>query len=150
MSLSFIGPGGSAERRWIVYALLRDNVQHHLEDGAKTEAFGAIHSMGEALEKGEVRVGAQKLRAEIERAEALLSRPIGDLAVSFRTRAVCAQMFPLPEARGTLLASEGAWQLPLTLQHAKTLGDVFGSLVLELKSITEGADAQTEITVIDS
>jgi hypothetical protein len=37
MSMSFNGPNGWIEQRWTVYALLRDNVQHHLEDGAPTK-----------------------------------------------------------------------------------------------------------------
>lgn len=133
-----------------MYALLRDNVQHHLEGGTPSAAFAAIHALGEALDKGEVRVGARTLYAELERAEALLARPIADLAMSFRTRAVCSMAFPLPEGRGTALITEGGWQLPLSLQHAKTLGDVFGSLVTELKSATQGADDQAEVTVLDS
>ena len=32
MSFLFMGPNGSVESRWITYALLRDNVQHHLEE----------------------------------------------------------------------------------------------------------------------
>jgi hypothetical protein len=47
MSLAFSGPGGSLEVRWIVYALLRDNVQHHLEGGKPSAAFSAVHETSE-------------------------------------------------------------------------------------------------------
>jgi hypothetical protein len=150
MSLTFLGPKGAVERRWVVYALLRDNVQHHLEGGEPGKEFLALHELGEALVRGEVTVPAAKLHQELVRArEALLSRPIGELAASVRTRAVMTLSFPLPDARGTALVSESGWTPPVLVQGAETLADVFGSLLLELIAATEGAADGEVVRVID-
>ncbi len=149
MSLTFVGPRGSFERRWILYAMLRDNVQYHLEGGTPGE-FIAIHALGEALVHGKVTVSAVALRAELERARTLVSKPLSELAVSIRTRAVCTLKFPLPDVRGATLVSVSGWSVPFELQGASTLGDVFGSLVDELLNVTEGAEKEDEVTVVDS
>jgi hypothetical protein len=149
MSLTFQGPNGAFERRWIVYAMLRDNVQHHLENGAPTEAFSALHALSAALLRGEVSVPARKLHAELAEARGLLDRPIEDLAVSVRTRAICALMFPLPSLQETELASRAEWTAPFPTAGAQTLGDLFGSLVEELLRITERASAEDVLTAID-
>jgi hypothetical protein len=104
VSLTFDGPGGSFERRWIVYAMLRDNVQHHLEGGEPTPAFQHLHQLGDALSSGSVSVPALALRGELERLAGLLERPLSQLAVSLRTRAVHMLHFPLPSRGGTSLA----------------------------------------------
>jgi hypothetical protein len=150
MSLSFIGPGGSCERRWIVYALLRDNVQHHLEDGTPTAAFATLHALGDALAKGEISVPIGALRAELDRVAPLLKRPVADLAVSSRTRAVCALELPLTSDRGTELASGVGWEPPISLASVATLGDAFGSLVDELLRITADAAEDARLTVLDT
>jgi hypothetical protein len=149
MSLLFSGPSGSFERRWIVYAMLRDNVQHHLEGGAPSPDFGALHAVSDAVLNGSATVSALKLRGEVERATVLVGRPISDLAVSIRTRAVTTRVFPLPQVRGTLLASQAGWGLPFPLEQARTLGDLFGSMVEELLRVTEGAREGDELTVSD-
>lgn len=77
MSLCFTGPSGSVEQRWIVYALLRDNIEHHLENGRPGPAFEFIHSVGAALGGGTVVLNALRLRSEMGRArDALIGRPI--------------------------------------------------------------------------
>jgi hypothetical protein len=115
MSLTFHGPHGAFERRWIVYAMLRDNVQHHLEGGAPTEAFSALHALGSALSRGEVTVPARKLHSELTQTHRLLERPIDDLAVSIRTRAICSLLFPLPNLHATELASVAEWTVPFPM-----------------------------------
>lgn len=148
MSLTFLGHKGSFERRWIVYAMLRDNVQHHFEGGTPSGEFKTIHSIGDALVTGRTIVPASALRSEVQRARELLDKPIADLAVSVRTRAVCAMAFPLPETRGTALAKDADWTAPFPLTGLATLGDLFGSFVDELLRITEGGEG--EVTVVDS
>jgi hypothetical protein len=150
VSLSFIGRAGSFERRWIVYALLRDNVQHYLEAGESASEFRAIRAIGDALAHGEVKVSARRLHAEVVRVTPLLTRPLADLAISTRTRAACMLELPLPDTSSTALASSIGWQPPLPTADAKTLGDVFGSLVQELLRITENADVEEQVTVLDT
>jgi len=150
MSLMFQGPGGSFERRWIVYAMLRDNVQHHLEGGTPSSAFSRVHGLGDALTGTEVVVPALELRNELEHLHGVLERPIADLAVSLRTRAAHSLRFPLPAERNTVLAAAIDWEPPFPLKGAATLGDAFGSLVSELLRITEGAKAGDVVRVVDS
>lgn len=149
MSLTFQGPHGAFERRWIVYALLEDNIQHHLEGEPKTDAFPALHALGEALSRAKVTVSATQLRAELARLPALLQLPAEALAVSVRTRAVCALAFPMPATQNTELASVCGWSVPFPVEGAETLGDIFGSLVEELLQVTAGATAEDVLTVID-
>jgi len=90
------------------------------------------------------------LRAELERVAPLLQRPIAELAVSLRTRAVCALEFPLPSQRDTDLASTLGWKPPISLAGVATLGDAFGSLVDELLRITAEAGEDDRLTVRDT
>lgn len=152
MSLTFVGPSGAFERRWIVYAILRDNVQHHLEAGKPSDAFGAIHAMGEALGRGPegIAVNAARLRDELFVVrERLLSLTIGQLAISVRTRAVTSMVYPLPDHRETGLVQALEWTLPLQLNDAQCLGDVFGSLVTELLHAIGEAGPDDQVQVVD-
>jgi hypothetical protein len=149
MSLIFQGPGGSFERRWIVYAMLRDNVQHHLEGGAPSGEFSALHTLGEALSNGEVTVPAPKLRSELLRARVLLDRPADDLAVSVRTRAACNLSFPLPAVSATALAAQEDWTVPFPMEGAETLGDLLGSFLEELLRVATGASDSDVVRAID-
>jgi hypothetical protein len=153
VSLSFSGPRGGFERRWIVYALFRDNVQHHLEDGTPSAEYGAIHGLGDALggDANGVEIDAVAVHEQVTRARATLGPlPISALAMSIRTRAVLTVSFPLPEHRGTALVSHLGWVVPFPIDNAKTLGDVFGSFMDELLKVTEGAKPGDLLRVIDS
>jgi hypothetical protein len=148
VSLSFVGPGGSVERRWIVYALLRDNVQHYLEGGTISGRYAAIHGMAAALGGSPVRILASELCRELERARALMARPVEELALSGRTVAVISHQWPLPEGSATKLVGE--WpRLPQLAPGAKTLGDVLGPFVEELLGVCAGGDAKAVVEVRD-
>lgn len=150
MSLSFVGPAGGIERRWIVFALLRDNVQHHLEAGTPSAAFEQLHSVTEALGGRSLEVPAKALRAEVQRAKKELTElKIEQLAISMRTRAVIALDWPPPVHRETALARELDIQIPLLHGGEVTLDDVFGSLIDELLRITEGASDEDVVHVHD-
>jgi hypothetical protein len=130
--------------------MLRDNVQHHLEAGVPSAAFTQLHSLGRALWHGTVSVPELALRAELERATAVLELPISELAISSATQAVQLLVFPLPDRPGTVLMSEIGWEPAFSLEGATTLNDAFGSLVSELLGITNGATADSVLTVTDS
>jgi hypothetical protein len=151
MSLCFTGPAGSVEQRWIVYALLRDNVQHYLERGQPTSCFTALHGAAEALGGGRALVDALNLRAEMEQARAeLLARPISDLAVSGRTLAVIDRMWPPPSEEGTkLLAEARCDRIPWLPANIGTFDQAFGHLVRRLLEITSGADEGDVVEVVD-
>ncbi len=149
MSLLFEGPSGSCERRWIVYALLRDNVQHHLEKGRPGGAFSNLHKVAEALGGQPVEMSAAGLRTELEKSKVLVKRPIEDLAISARTRAVISLRWPPPDTEETALASDIVESIPMLTGNEETLGDVFGGLVDELLSLSQGASADAVVRVTD-
>jgi hypothetical protein len=152
MSMSFSGPKGSVEQRWIVYALLRDCVQHHLEGGAPSPEFEALHSMGQALGGKRVVVPARKLHEELTRARAALSgRPIQDLAISTRTHAVISLHWPPPAKPSTSLVEIQGSSIPLLGDIAgDRLDDVFGNLLDSLLQISEGAGEADQVEVRDN
>ena len=130
--------------------MLRDNVQHYLEGGKPAGEFDAIHGVADALLHGEASVGATALNNELSLVLPLLEKPISELAVSNRTQAVQSLAFPLPEAPATYLVAQIEWRPAYPLQGATKLGDVFGSLVIELQSITAHAGLDDVVKVIDS
>ncbi len=149
MSLSFIGPGGSFEQRWICYALLRDTVQHHLEGGTPSGRFRALHSIASALGR-RIQVPAPELLQEVEAAATLLDRPVADLAISQRTGAILSLSWPIPEARQTQKLCEWEGRLELPYQDPKLLSDLFGTLVDGLRRITMPAKAGDVVQVVDT
>jgi len=149
MSLAFFGPRGSFEVRWIVYALLRDNVQHHLEGGTSSEKFADIHQIGEALLKDRVRVNAARLRSQVEQARAvLLPLPASDIALSGRTRAVLTAAWP-PKSEATSLIGKAVLTIPMLHDGIRTMADAFGTLVENLLEITQGAGPDDAVEVVD-
>jgi hypothetical protein len=149
MSLAFFGPNGSLEARWIVYALLRDNVQHYLEGGIPSEAFAEVHRISEALVQDRIRVSASRLRRQLEQAkQALFSRPAADIALSGRTRAVLSSDWP-PKSLETAVAGKAALAIPMLHEGIQTMADAFGNLVEELLEVTRGAEENDWVEVID-
>ena len=150
MSLSFVGPRGSFEERWIVYAQLRNNVWHHLEGGARTDAFAELYKMGEALGGHSVKVSARAIREQAKKAVDLLDRPVSDLAISVRTKNAFRVFFAqAPDGPETTLAHDSGETIPFLRDNPKTLDDVFGNLVEHLIAITEDATEDNVVEVID-
>jgi len=151
MSLSFTGPSGTAEHRWIVYALLRDNVLHHFtSNDPRSPEFESIYSIEQALGGKAIVLSARRLRVELERASTLLALPIDELAVSQRTRAVIDGSWPAPEAESRRTTLQGSAAIPWLSAQARTLDDVFGNLVRSLLSISSGAGEADLVEVVDS
>ena len=150
MSIGFSGPKGWVEQRWIVYAMLRDNVQHYLEGGEPTGEFEALHSIAEVLGGKKLSVPARRLHEELVRAKATLAcRPLSDLAISLRTRSVLSFKWPPPERAETILVSEWGGSVPMLNDTVRSMDDVFGHFVDALLQITEGASASDVVEVAD-
>jgi hypothetical protein len=150
MSMSFTGPRGWIEQRWIVYARRRDNVQHHLEGGAPRGEFEALHSLAGVLGGVRVVVPAMRLRAELERAKAALTGlAIDDLAISLWTRSILSLQWPPPDRRETALVKTWGGSIPFIASSAVTLDDVFGHLLDGFLRITDGASESDTVEVID-
>ena len=100
---------------WRSYALLRDNVQHFIENGAPSERFAALHGIEAAIDEGAHYVDAARLRGEILRAWCALWRVrLDNAAISLRTRAILSGNTELPAARGTVRARVAGWSLPVS------------------------------------
>jgi hypothetical protein len=150
MSLSFTGPRGTAEHRWITYALLCDNVLHHLEKDRTSPRFGALHEAARAL-GGRVTLSARRFHGELEGAAQLLGRPIAELAISVRTRAVLDRSWPPPAGHeATTAPARDSVSIPWLAPGARTLNDAFGNVVRSLLSITADASDDDVVEVDDT
>lgn len=149
MSISLLGPRGAYEFPWIRYALLRDNILHHLEQGAFTSSFSETYKIGTVLGGAPVFLSASRLREESNQAQALCLLPIGKLAISARTLAVLRFESTLPEGPPTRIIG-AELKLPWLASNAQHLADVFGDLVTALLHLTEGATAESVIEVVET
>jgi len=145
VSLSFTSERGAIECRWIEYALLRDNAQHHLEGALSESGLEALHAPATALGGAPVRLDARALAEALREVErVVLPMPIERLAISDRTRAVLFRRWPLP-AVGTTRELVEAESRPAVTRGARTLDEVFGALVRGLRAISERAGAELEV-----
>ena len=115
MKLLIKGQAGTRVCDWESYALLRDNVQHYLENGEASWRFPALHGIERAVDTGAQVVDASRLRGEVLRAWcALWKVRLDEAAISLRTRAILTSNPELPDVRGTIAARQAGWELPLT------------------------------------
>lgn len=129
---------------------MRDNIQHHIERGQPTSEFEAIHGVAQALGGKRVLLDARQLRSELERAAPLLrGRPIGELAISLRTRAVIDHVWPPPSGEATSLVSEAGLSIPWLSEEISTLDEAFGHLIRDLLEITAAAGEADVVEVKD-
>ena len=149
MSLSFTGPGGIAEHRWIAYALLCDNVPHHLEGASSTVVDS--YTKRPMPSAGAWRSAHGCLQGELEMAAHLLDRPISGLNISARTRAVLDEAWTPPEGqdRTTAPVPEGL-SIASLAPGARTLTDAFGNVIRSLLNITAGASEDDIVSVEDA
>ncbi len=148
MSIAFVGPAGSCEFPWIQYALLRDNILHHLGKGALTPEFQEVYRIGEALGGVQIVISAQRLHEQLKMAQELCALDISTLAVSARTKAVITMDIDLPAGPPTTVIGVSL-NLPWLSGDMQTLGDVFGRLVTKLLAITQGATETDVVEVVD-
>jgi hypothetical protein len=149
MSITFIGPSGSCEVPWIRYALLRDNILHHLDHGAPSAAFSEVYRISQVLGGKPLILPAIQLREEISRARSLCLVPIDQMAMSARTRAVLSLEEDLPSVPPTFIVGSPT-QLPWISGDPSRLGDIFGSLVESLLSLTRDATDTDTVEVLES
>ena len=114
MKLVFSGRAGSSMCSWNDFALFRDNVQHFIERGGLSGRFPSLHAIKAAVDQGECTVHALRLRGEVLQGYyALAQVPVGAAAVSLRSRAILTGNPNAPARRGTALAGETGWELPV-------------------------------------
>ena len=149
MSLSVTGPGDTAEHRWITYALLCDNMLHHLERAPRTVVESYTRRPMPAA--GAWRSAHGCLRGELEMAAHLLDRPISDLAISARTPAVLDKPWTRPEGQDRTTAPVlEELSLASLAPGAHTLTDAFGNLIRSLLNIPAGASEDDIFSVEDA
>ena len=115
-------------------ALLRDNVQHHIEAGSADGRFPCLHALANLIWTAEPELlSAARMREELRAAwTALHALPFEALAVSIHTRAALQGLGEAPAVSGTVLHSATSWPLPPVSNRCETLGDRFSSIVFEL------------------
>ncbi|HEY4188609.1 MAG TPA: hypothetical protein VGP07_26300 [Polyangia bacterium] len=147
MSLAFTGRHGDVEIPWLTYALLRDNVQHHLE--RDHGAFTLLHRVSEALGEAPVRLPAAQFNRELQTVrEQLLELPIEDLAMATRTRALLHLQWPeLGDASSQVVGPLRI--LGQLVIDARTLGDVFDATISELLALNQDAGPEDEVEISD-
>ena len=149
MSISFVGPAGSCEFPWIHYALLRDNVLHHMDNGQMSPSFHEIYAIADTLGGPPVTLPALTLREELRRAKVLCVTPAHEMAVSAATKSVLWPDLPADQGPATHVVGPHL-QVPWLIEKPDTLGDVFGGLIDSLIEITDGATESDKVEVLDN
>jgi hypothetical protein len=115
MKLIVKGREGRRVVDWESYALLRDNVQHFIEQGEPNGRFPALHGIEEAVDSGQYIADAARLRGEVLRAMvALRLIPLGAAALTLRTRAIMLGSAERPASSPTVPAHDAYWTLPIS------------------------------------
>lgn len=150
MSLLFRGPGGAFEQPWVVYALMCDTVQHHLEARSATRAFRALHGVSRVLIRGSITVPARRLHVEARFLKrAFANRSVSELAITAHTLGAFTLRVRPGKRRRTRVVGKSALRLPLLPEQSSELNDVFGVLLDELVRITDGARSGELVDVLD-
>lgn len=140
MKILMIGKAGARACDWRSYALLRDNVQHFIESGEPSVRFQALHGIENAVDKGEFRVDAARLRGEVLRAWcALWKVRLDGAAISLRTRAILTGNADVPSVRGTVPARVAGWSLPVSGTTDAPVPRAAGSFIQSVLAVTDAA-----------
>lgn len=125
---------------WERFALLRDNVQHFLEQGQPSQRFRALHAIETALDEGASVVSAVTLRGEVLRAwGGLWNVELRAAAISLRTRAIATRASALPGVRGTLPARLMGWELPVRGEGGERVPRTARPFIQAVFDLTAGA-----------
>jgi len=133
----------------VACALLRDNVQHYLENGAPSGRFWAMHALADTrwADSAEI-LSSRELASELDMAwPCLRDVPIESLAISIRTRASLSHAWLPPDIRGTILYRRVQWPLPLELDGLATLDDLFGRLIADLGGLVREAHRNVDFVM---
>jgi hypothetical protein len=121
--------------------LLRDNVQHFLEEGSPLPRFRALHALERAIDAEPQRVDASRLRGEVLLAwSALWWKNVEDAAISPRTRAVLTHSSELPETDRTMTAKDVRWDLPIAAPAETPIPKAASRFVHAVLSLTTTAE----------
>ncbi len=126
---------------WESYALLRDNVQHFLEEGTPRNRFVALHSFEKAIDAEPECIEAARLRGEVLRAwSALWWRNLEDAAISPRTQAILTRSPALPATVPTVAARHASCGLPIRAAAETPIPRAAGRFVHAVLALTTTAE----------
>jgi hypothetical protein len=114
LELAFRNARGTVRTDWSAYALLRDNVQHYLENGTPTKRFAELHGIDRAVDGHIAVLDAARLRGEVE----VPAAASGD---------------------GTLVAVRAGWELPVSTSSERLMGEILRAFVAAVLAATETA-----------
>lgn len=142
-----VGMRASYEFRWRRWALLRDVVATHLEEGSSGARFPHLASVGKALGVSTLRIPAAELASELSSIrEGLAARSVEELVLGPITAQVLYPNVKLAAAR-PLTRTELAHVAPVG--DAKTLGEYFASMLDAFLEVCKSPHADGAIEVID-
>jgi hypothetical protein len=128
--------------------LIRDNVQHLVENGIPSERFAALHEIESAVDGETCIVPAARLRAEVEQAwRALRGLRLRQAAVSLRTRAIMTNCPEKPNVRGTAPARQTGWELPVQADGAVEVCSAARSFFEAVSEVTASAAGGEHVTI---
>jgi hypothetical protein len=148
MQLLLRSPREARRVEWSQYALLRDNVQHYLEFGQPNSSFTALHALELAVDGGRARTRARELRQEVQDAwVGLAGLNLEQSAVSLRTRAIMTGCARAPDVRGTVVARQAGWELPICGPQSQPVCELLRSFIDVVLLLTEDAAEDEDLTV---
>lgn len=141
MKLIVKGREGKRVVDWESYALLRDNVQHFIEQGEPNGRFPALHGIEEAVDGGQYIADAARLRGEVLRAAiALRVVPLSAAALTLRTRAIMTGSSERPAAGPTVPAQAAYWSLPISGSSFAAIPRIARKFIEAVLAVTETAE----------
>lgn len=142
-----VGTKSSFEFRWRRWALLRDVVVTHLENGVAGSRYRHFTSIGSALGVSSLEVPAAPLERELlEIRTALANRPISDLVLGPATAKVLNPDAELAVAR-PLTRTELSDVAPIGADE--TLGQYFASMIDSMLEVCAEPDEDGVVEVHD-
>jgi hypothetical protein len=141
MKLIVKGVEGKRVFDWGSYALVRDNVQHFIENGQPNGRFPEIHGIEGAVDAGTYVADAARLRGEVLRAMTVLNTvPLNAAAQTSRTRAIMVGSHHRPGASPSVNAHAMGWDLPVSSASADASVHVAAADFIEaVLSVTSAA-----------
>lgn len=138
MKLIVKGREGRRVVDWESYALLRDNVQHFIEQGEPNGRFSALHGIEEAVDGGHYIANGARLRGEVLRAMvALRVVPLSAAALTLRTRAIMTGSSVRPSASPSVCAQAVCWSLPVSGSLAAPIPNLAHTFIDAVLAVTE-------------
>lgn len=149
MNVVFVSSLSSFAAPYPTVLLLRDNIQHHLQNGRPEPGYPQIHAIADRMVLENESPSASELWDEFSLALAGIDKiEVAALAMSIRTQALITGADAIPAIRGTVLVRQSGWQVPMSIEGKATLGELFGELRDGLAAITASGTVEGYVDVV--